>query len=169
MVALAAETPNPLRSPVTVFARRSEVELRRIVGILFDERQPIRKSMKSEAILVEDAACLRQVEAAFRVRDDSALPLALSGQIVLGGPLIRASELRQFEGKAIAIALNDGNQLFKRVGGALPGNMRNIRQFESIGGLGKSMLIATEQVEDRLDDFPLMVAARSVLGVLYKD
>ena len=40
---------------------------------------------------------------------------------------------------------------------------------ERIGGLGKSMLIATEQVEDGLDSFPLMVAARSVLGVLYKD
>ena len=39
------------------------------------------------------------------------------------------------------------------------------RQFESIGSLGKSMLIANEQVESGRNDFPRRVAARFMLGV----
>ena len=68
------------------------------------------------------------------------------------------------EGKAIAIALNDGTQVFKRVGEALPGSMGNVRQFESMGGLGKSMRIATEQVEDGRDEFPLIGCQREIPG-----
>jgi len=64
--------------------------------------------------------------------------------------------------------LTDGLSIFKCVGARLPGSLRHLRQFETIGGLGSSMVIATEDLEGH-GDAPLMASARRVLGVLYED
>jgi hypothetical protein len=43
-----------------------------------------------------------------------------------------------------------------------------LRQFESIGGLGSSEIIATEEMEEPFGGIPLMAFARIVLGVIYE-
>jgi hypothetical protein len=135
-VALAAQTPDPRKSPPTVLADAAEMQIHRIVGVLFDDIVP--PVSKQEAVAVSSAPVLANIETAYRVRDDSALPLALPGQIVLGGPRILPNELDSNIGGLVALTLVDGTSIFKRVGVKLPGAMGVLRQFESIGGLGSS-------------------------------
>jgi hypothetical protein len=65
--------------------------------------------------------------------------------------------------------LTDGAGILKRVGPKLPGTMAPLRQFESIGGLGSSEIVASEAIEGQLPQVPVMAYAREVLGVLYDD
>lgn len=109
---------------------------------------------------------LDTVQIAYRVKEDSAIPLALPGQIILGGAELTPAQLDGWEGKLAAVTLADGASIFKRVGGRLPGALGHLRQFETIGGLGSSMVVATEAVSD-IGDVPLMISARRVVGVLY--
>jgi len=60
-----------------------------------------------------------------------------------------------------------GGCAFKRVGEVLPG-AEHVRQFESIGGLGESLLVRTEAIEnDPFHGLPLLRDTREILGVLY--
>jgi len=68
------------------------LQLHQVVGILFDGLVP-RQRVTSEAVQIPEAPCLRLIETAFRVRDESALPLALPGQIILGGRSLSATDL----------------------------------------------------------------------------
>lgn len=166
VIALAAQTPDPRKSAQTLMLDPAQVQVHRIVGVLFDEIPP--PAGKQEAARIEISPSLSKIETAYRVRDESALPLALPGQLVLGGPTILPAELDENEGKLVAITLTDGSSIFKRVGPKLPGALAPLRQFESIGGLGASEVIATEAVEGQFDGVPLMAYARQVLGVLYE-
>lgn len=67
----------------------------------------------------------------------------------------------------IAVTLDDGTGTFKRVVARLPGSSAYLRQLESIGGLGSSMVIAIEAV-DRETSSAVMASARLVVGVLYE-
>ena len=137
------------------------VELHRVVGIIFDHG--IAQSQgPEEAIEIDATGVLERVEVAFRVADDSAVPLALSSQIVLGGPRIPLADLR--EGSLVALMLEDGASIFKRVGKRLPGDLGHIRQFESIGGLGSSEVLA---VGKEHPGFRQVSNARLVVGVMY--
>ena len=167
MVALAAETPDPRKSPPTRFVSLASLQLQLVVGILFDKQVP-RQKASSEAVQIYEAPCLRRLEVAFRVRDESALPLALPGQIILGGRSLSPTELAARKGDLVAVALDDDISVLKRVSFTLPGDLSHVLQLESIGGLGDSLLVAIESVEGRNNDFPQVVSARLVLGVLYR-
>jgi hypothetical protein len=65
---------------------------------------------KQEAVQIDDAPSLKKIVTSYRVRDDSALPLALPGQIVLGGTDIPATDLGAHEGKLVALTLTDGKR-----------------------------------------------------------
>jgi hypothetical protein len=143
------------------------LQLHQVVGILFDGLVP-RQRVTSEAVQIPEAPCLRLIETAFRVRDESALPLALPGQIILGGRSLSATDLAARRGALVAVALDDDSGVLKRVSVTLPGDLSHVLQLESIGGLGDSLLVAIESVEGRNDDFPQVVSARLVLGVLYR-
>lgn len=163
-LALAAQTPDPRKSPPTRMVDPDETQLHRVVGIIFDDLPP--PAGKQEAVQIEDAPSLQKVVTAYRVRDDSALPLALPGQIVLGGAAISPADLGSHEGKFVALTLTDGSSIFKRVGPTLPG-LKSLRQFESIGGLGASEVIVTETIEGQFEKLRVMESARHVLGVIY--
>ena len=79
---------------------------------------------------------LGRIEVAYRVREDSAVPLALPGQVILGGAELTSSELNEWEGKLVAATLDDGTSIFKRVGARLSGSLAHLRQFETIGVQG---------------------------------
>jgi len=165
-IALSAQTPDPRKSPPTLMFDPAEIQLHRILGVLFDDIPP--PTGKQEAIPIDDVPSLAKIETAYKVREESALPLALPGQLVLGGPLISPVKLDENRGRLVAITLTDGSGIFKRVGPKLPGTMAPLRQFESIGGLGASEVIATEEIGSQFDGVPVMAYARLVLGVVYE-
>src|SRR5688500_1823529 len=101
--------------------------------------------------------------AGFEVIGDT---LAIAGQSVLGGAKIRNLDILKMESAIVAIATSEGCFL-KRVGKPLP-QAKHVIQFESVGGLGVSLLVRIEDVEnDNLGNLPLLHSAREVLGVLY--
>jgi hypothetical protein len=164
-LALAAQTPDPRKSPPTRLVEPSEVQIHRVLGVLFDSVAP--PPEKQEAVQVDEAPCLKRIETAYRVRDESALPLALDGQIVLGGPAILPANVENHEGAFVALTLMDGSSTLKRVGPALSG-MKALRLFESIGGLGASEVVALEEIEGEGSELRVMSYARLVLGVVYE-
>lgn len=165
-VSLVAQMLNPQSPRPTMTFDESKVSLHRVVGVVFTDIPPP-PAPKGEASLVETAVHeLNQIKVACRVREDSAIPLVLPNQTILVGSELQASNLDGLEGKFVAVTLDDGASIFKRVGKRLTGNLGHLRQFETIGGLGSSMLIATEAL-GRGDNAPVMTSVRQVLGVLY--
>ncbi len=164
-ISLAAQTPDPRTPRPTLAYDESKVRLFRIVGAIFTNMAP--PSGGGEATAIDTVQELDRIEVAYRVREDSAVPLALPGQIILGGAELTPSELDAWEGRLVAVSLADGSSIFKRVGACLPGDLAHLRQFETIGGLGASMVVATE-VLDGTTNVPAMVSARRILGVLYE-
>lgn len=165
-VVLASEAENPSRRTPTLVLPAAEVRLLKVVGILF-ESQPRRRGGGDEAVLATNANTLGKVEIAFRVRGDSALPMALPGQLVLGGRCLTPEELSATENQPVAISTSAGD-VFKRVGKVVMG-AKNVRQFESIGGRGESLLVRTEEVDgEPLSRLPLMHSVRHIVGIFYE-
>ena len=79
---------------------------------------------------------------------------------------LEGSQLAALEGAMVAIATSDGGAYLKRVGMAIPG-VPYARRFDPIGGRGDSLVVKTEQVEDKLPSVPVLVSCRRILGVLY--
>lgn len=163
-IGLTAEVPDPrTRTPKTVFCCEAEVAIHEVVGVIFDHQLAVGNG-QDEAVPVDASDVLKRVEVAFRVRGESAVPLALDRQVVLGGRAIHLDELGGFMGRLVALTLDDGSGIFKRVGEALPGDLSHLRQFESIGGIGDSRLLAVRRSQHRLQT---VTSARAIIGVLY--
>ncbi len=155
---------NPLRRPPSVILPTAEVRLLKVIGILFDESSPIPRT-NQEAELANDVGLLLPVKTAFRVDGKSALPLALPGQTILGGNFQLPDQI--IVGSLVAVGMTDGTVYFKRAGRTVPGSV-HIRQFESIGGLGESILIRIGGKEaDIYGQIPVMQSVRRILGVFY--
>ncbi|MBX2831486.1 MAG: AAA family ATPase [Rhodospirillales bacterium] len=163
-VSLTAQVPNPLQGRPSLTYDASKLRLHRIVGAIFTDMPP--PEGKGEATFIEEAPELSQIQVAYRVKEDSAIPLALPNQTILGGQEIARTNLEAVRGKLVALTLNDGSSLFKRVGSQLPGKLAHLRQFETIGGLGSSQVVATSN-DETYDGSPSLNTARHVLGVLY--
>lgn len=166
-VSLSAQMPDPRVRRPTVTFDDNKVRLYRIVGAIFTDMAP--PAGGGEATLIEAVPELKRIAVAYRVREDSAVPLALPGQIILGGPELTPADLDAVEGHLVAVTLDDGASVFKRVGTRLPGALRHLRQFETIGGLGSSIVIVTEPRSKGDEKVPMMASARRVVGVLYED
>lgn len=163
-LALAAEAPDPRISKPTLFFDVDSIVLHRVVGMLTEQPPP--PPSGGEATLLHSAASLSQIAAAYRVREESAIPLALPGQVVLGGDLIARDALKMHEGTLVALSLDDGSNVFKRIGKRVPGSNKQLWQFESVGGLGTSMIVSLAEPEER-SDAPRFLSARRIVGVLY--
>ncbi len=166
VVVLASEAENPLKRPPTVILPAEEVRLLNVVGILFDDRPNYPRSPE-DAVLMSEFNLVEKIQLVFKVKGESATPFVLPGQTVLGGNIVLPSQLNMLEGKPVAIATSDGSSAFKKIGKAVPGNP-HVRQFESIGGLGESMLVRIEDIDDSFSALPLLQSIRRVLGVLYE-
>ncbi|MGV8864453.1 MAG: ATP-binding protein [Pseudomonas sp.] len=163
-VALAAETPDPRKSPPTQLLHEQQVSLHPIVGMLFGGLDSVPTS-KAEAVQIPEAQQIQKIRTAYRIKEDSAIPLALPGQVALGGAAIPMDEFDAHIDKYVALHLDDGTNLFKRVGERLPAPLQHLRQFESIGGLGVADVLAIGSEHKGLRT---VVHAVSVIGVLYK-
>jgi hypothetical protein len=163
-LALAAEAPDPRESKPTLLFNAGDIVLHRIVGMLTE--QPAPPPGKGEATELPSAVSLSHVKTAYRVRNDSGIPLALPGQIVLGGDNVTKNQLGAMEGALIALCLDDGSSIFKRIGKGVPGTGGRLWQFESVGGLGSSIVISLVEPDEK-SDAPRFVCARRVIGVLY--
>lgn len=163
-VALAAETPDPRKSPPTQLIHEQQVLLHPIVGMFFGDLDSV-PSSKAEAVQVSVAPQIDRVQSAYRIREDSAIPLALPEQIALGGAAISMSEFDIHLDEYVALHLDDGTSLFKRVGACLPAPLQHLRQFETIGGLGVADILA---IGCEHPGIRRVVHAVSIIGVLYK-
>jgi hypothetical protein len=163
-IGLTAEVPDPrTRTPKTIMLPEAEVAIHEVVGIIFDHSLTVGHG-QDEAVLVDVSNVLKRIEIAFRVVEDSAVPLALERQVVLGGGRIELDELGQHKDALVALALDNGAGIFKRVGAALPGELTHLRQFESIGGLGCSVVLSLGKPHK---GFRSVMFARAIIGVLY--
>jgi hypothetical protein len=165
LIGLVAETPDPRRSPRTKFLRESDVALHEVVGVLFQTGISLKQG-REEAVAVDDPLLLKGIEVAHRVREDSAIPLALPRQIALGGKVIALDSFGQNEGNLVALTLDDGSSVFKRIGASLPGDLGHLREFETIGGLGSSKILSVGKPHA---GFSTVLYARLIVGVLYND
>lgn len=164
VIGLTAEVPDPrTRTPKTIILPENEVAIHQVVGIIFDHSVTVAQG-RDEAVQVDAGDVLKRIEIAFRVVDDSAVPLALERQVVLGGAKIELAELGRHEDALVALTLDDGSSIFKRVGGALPSELAHLRQFESIGGLGSSQVLSVGKPHK---GFRSVTNARTIIGVLY--
>ena len=160
---LVAEIPEkPHRDSSIIFVRQSQMDLHQVVGVILEHDLALHQGA-DEAVEVDASDALKRIEVCFRVKDESAVPLAFDGQIVLGGGLIPLDQLN--DQTLVALSLDDGASIFKRVGRRLPGSLAHIRQFESIGGLGSSEVLAVGKPHS---GFREVVSARAVIGVLYR-
>jgi hypothetical protein len=133
------------------------------VGIIFDHSLSLGQG-QDEAVLVDAGDAFKRIKIAFRVIDDSAVPLALAKQVVLGGNRIEPDQLGLHKDALVALALDDGSSIFKRVGTALPAELSHLMQFESIGGLGSSQILSVGKPHK---GFRSVLNARLIIGVLY--
>jgi hypothetical protein len=164
VIGLTAEVPDPrTKTPKTVFLPESQVAIHQVTGIIFDHEITVGHGQE-EAVPVDARNVLERIEIAFRVLDDSAVPLALENQVVLGGACIELAELAQHQHALVALTLDDGSSIFKRVGSALPGDLAHLRQFESIGGLGSSQVLSVGKPHK---GFRSVSNARLIIGVMY--
>jgi hypothetical protein len=120
---------------------------------------------KAEAVQVTEVPQIERVRTAYRIKEESAVPLALPGQIALGGAIIPLDELDAHVDEYVALHVDDGTNLFKRVGRRLPEPLQHLRQFESIGGLGVADVLA---IGGEYKGVRTVVHAVSIIGVLYK-
>lgn len=162
-VALAAETPDPRRSPPTQLLHEQQVSLHPIVGIFFGGLDST-PSSNAEAVQISAAPQIRKIQSAYRVREDSAIPLVLPNQIALGGAVIAMDDFDSYLDEYVALHLDDGTNLFKRVGAKLPAPLQHLRQFETIGGLGVADVLS---VGGNHQGIRSVVHAVSIIGVLY--
>ncbi|MBB5753784.1 AAA family ATPase [Prosthecomicrobium pneumaticum] len=165
--ALAAETPDPRESPPTKMVRGEDYALHRVVGCLLVESVP--PVSGREAVQVDRDKIVDEIKAVYRLNQESAVPLALPGQLLLGGEHVLPAELGQHEAKLAAITLKDGSELLKRIGAPVSAKFPYLRHFETIGGLGQSIVLQTEELEDGMWDGPIVDYVRLVIGVLYED
>ncbi|MEX2515951.1 MAG: AAA family ATPase [Gammaproteobacteria bacterium] len=165
VIGLTAEVPDPRsRTPKSIILPETEVAIHKVVGIIFTHSVTVAQG-QDEAVLVDDAVdVLKRIEVAYRVRDDSAVPLALEKQVVLGGGRIELSDLGQCKDELVALTLDDGSSIFKRVGTTLSGELANLLQFESIGGLGSSQILSVGKPQN---GFRSVITARTIIGVFY--
>lgn len=165
IVVIGSEAENPMQRPPSRFLPAEEVRLLEVAGVLFDET-PCYARSSDDATLVEECDVLDKIEVVFRVDRDSALPLTIEGQTILAGARVPSAQLSSMEGALVAVATSEGCAL-KRVGNGVPG-AAHVRRFESVGGLGESMLVRIEDVDDDFRGLPLLHSARRVLGVIYE-
>lgn len=162
-IALASETPDPRNSRETLQFHQREVALHKVVGMFFHVGG-LGGRGKDEAVQIDGNVLIERVGSAFRVEEQSAIPLALERQIALGGPQLKPSDYEANLHKYVALSLSDGTTLFKRIGSSLGGALSHVRQFEAIGGLGNADVLAVGKSEP---GFQTVESAVLILGVLY--
>lgn len=163
-ISLSAEGIDPRKSRPTLSFEEQVIQTHRVVGVFLGRVSHVEG--REEATQITDVPGLGEIEVAYRVREESAVPLVLPNQIILCGCELSASELDGIQGEFVAVTLDDGQSILKRVGHRFPGELGYLRQFETIGRLGDSIVVATEDIEGR-PDTPLMLYTRPVLGVVY--
>ena len=164
VIGLTAEVPDPRnRTPKTLILPETEVAIHQVVGIIFNHSLTVAQG-QDEAVPVDMGDVLKRVSVAHRVRDNSAVPLVLEKQVVLGGARIELDELGRHRDVLVALSLDNGSGIFKRVGVALPGELSHLRQFESIGGLGSSEILSVGRPHA---GFRSVTSACAIIGVLY--
>jgi energy-coupling factor transporter ATP-binding protein EcfA2 len=161
-VALGSEEPNPLKRAPSLFMRADQVKLLKIVGVLFDQPALFARG-NTEAYEDDASALVASIESAFRVDGESALPLALPGQVVLGGAMIVPGDLPTLHDVIVAVQTTAG-ALLKRVAGTDVEDGTIL--LDAIGGMGGSIVARLDPAKGS-SRLPVIKKARRVVGILY--
>ena len=168
-VTLATVLTDPRIRPPSLVLPVNEVELFRVVGFLFGCAPPSEVSKKHDAIPIQNTDIFKQIKTCHRIKDYSAEPLALAGQLVLGGKEYLLDELIKNHDQLVAVALDDGRSICKRIGRALPSQLGHLVQFESIGGKGSSVIVSLDKEHELGNGIPVVETVRQILGVIYEE
>jgi len=167
-ITLATVTTDPRMRPPTIVVSTLDVELYRIVGFLFDEMPPSDINNKHDAIPVENASVFKKIKSCYQVNGISAEPLALDGQLVLGGDALSREGFSSKHNSFVAMSLSGGGGVFKRLGDSLPGNLKHLIQLDSIGGRGSSIVVSTSEQSIDSQNVRSIISGRSIVGVIYE-
>ena len=167
-VTLSAVSTDPRNRPPSLVVLVNEVVMFRVVGFLFNSSAPEQMSNKHDAIQIQDESAIKKIQTCHRLRDTSAEPLALENQLVLGGDELISDDFLKYKDRYVAVALNDGAGICKRIGGALPGELSHLCQFESIGGRGASEILSLASGFEKNDTFRTVETVREIIGVIYE-
>ncbi len=168
-VTLSTAIPDPRIRPPSLQLKTSQAVMFKVVGVMFGGNVPFIPNPQGDAFPTTDESLINQLITCHRVRDNSAEPLALNGQLVLGGAEIPLDQVSAYEGKYVAIALQSGAGIFKRIGKALPDGLEHLRQFESIGGKGNSEILSLSSDPAVSAGFDCIATIREVRGVIYTE
>jgi hypothetical protein len=69
----------------------------------------------------------------------------------MGGDNVTKNQLGAMEGMLVALCLDDGSSVFKRIGKPVPGTGGRLWQFESVGGLGGSIVVSLVEPDETSD------------------
>ena len=167
-VTLATVSTDPRVRPPSIVTRLDEVELFRVVGFLFSGAMPRDIPKKHDAVQIEGTDIANKIRTCHRIKDHSAEPLALTGQLVLGGKECLSEDLISSRDELFAVALDDGSSIFKRFGGLLPGQLNHICLFESIGGRGASTIASLKKTHGLGTEIRSIETVRRILGVIFE-
>jgi hypothetical protein len=67
------------------------------------------------------------------------------------GLIVTKNQLGAMEGMLVALCLDDGSSVFKRIGKPVPGTGGRLWQFESVGGLGSSIVVSFVEPDETSD------------------
>lgn len=86
-----------------------------------------------------------------------------------GGLEYFPEELVGAHDQLVAVALDDGSGIYKRVGHAIPGRISRLCQLESIGGRGASTIASLDKTHGLGSEIRSVETARQILGVIYEE
>lgn len=151
----ASADPPKVRRFVT-----ADIERYRIRGVLFDRLQG-----QGPAFAIESSPTLEEYRELVEVTGDSAVPILKQGDRVLVSPKIEGTgSLDQYYQHIVAVELNDGRRLIKRLG-ARGDSEGKIRVLDNVGLIGETLIVRfSDDVSDAFQDKPLVVELRDVRG-----
>lgn len=94
--------------------------------------------------------------------------MALEGQLILCGDECSSKALLEDNDQLVAVALDDGGSICKRIGRSFSGQLRHLFQLESIGGKGDSTIVSLDKGHGLGNDIRSVETVRKILGVIYE-
>jgi hypothetical protein len=163
-IVLAPEPSPDGKPPKGRTFRRAAVETYRVRGVLFDRADP---NDLGPVYPVETSRVLNAATEAVEISGHSASPLLRPGDLAIVSSRVHAEDGRELERhrrRIVAVALEDGEFLVKRLGRRVD-ESGLVRVLESVGLMGETEIVRfSDAVQPGFRATPLVLEFRDVLG-----
>lgn len=169
VIVLIAQANNPRKIAAPVIAQQSTFELRKVVGVIYDDHHFVAGSSGNEVGEIGGTSALSHLLSGklglVEIVGDSAEPIALDGQfIVVTDPLSQAENFAGFSGKPVIVEDREGHRYFKRLQTTSEGSI----VLESLDASGEhGPIIMHSPGDDELDQ-NVIVRIWPVAGILFE-